>query len=66
MTKHCCDQMTYHANLTCEIHKNLFDCPDKLIIFHEEDCEYGLIIHDGGSSTIEIMFCPWCGKNLGY
>ncbi|WP_404900450.1 hypothetical protein PV791_04820 [Priestia filamentosa] len=25
---------------------------------------YGLIVHDGGSSTIEMSFCPWCGKKL--
>jgi hypothetical protein len=26
---------------------------------------YGLIVHDGGSSTIQIYFCPWCGERLG-
>jgi hypothetical protein len=26
---------------------------------------YGLLIHDGGSSSIEINFCPWCGAQLG-
>ncbi|WP_412762571.1 DUF6980 family protein [Priestia aryabhattai] len=26
--------------------------------------EYGLIIHDGGSSIIGISFCLWCGKKL--
>jgi hypothetical protein len=24
----------------------------------------GLIIHDGGSSSIGIAFCPWCGSTL--
>ncbi|WP_436666040.1 DUF6980 family protein [Priestia megaterium] len=22
------------------------------------------MIHDGGSSTIGISFCPWCGAEL--
>jgi len=26
--------------------------------------EYGLIVHDGGSSSITIEFCPWCGTQL--
>jgi hypothetical protein len=64
MIKHCCDDMAYHANYKCEIHENPFECPDKLIIFHERNKEYGLIIHDGGSSSIEILYCPWCGKKL--
>ncbi|WP_430089062.1 DUF6980 family protein [Peribacillus butanolivorans] len=64
MKKHCCDDMAYHANFKCEIHENLFECPDKLVIYYERDNEYGLIIHDGGSSSIEILFCPWCSKKL--
>jgi hypothetical protein len=26
--------------------------------------EYGIPVLDGGSSTIKIMFCPWCGQKL--
>ena len=62
MKKHCCEDMDYHANFKCDIHENSFDCPDKLIIFDEKDNDYGLIIHDGGFSSIGIDFCPWCGK----
>ncbi|MEK4905978.1 hypothetical protein NSQ92_02330 [Niallia sp. FSL M8-0099] len=39
-------------------------CPDKLILFDEKDHDYGLFIHDGGTSSIEIEFCPWCGSKL--
>lgn len=56
--------MTYYANLKCDLHKNPFECPDKIIIFDEQDRDYGLIIHDGESSFIAIDFCPWCGKIL--
>ncbi|WP_397304903.1 DUF6980 family protein [Peribacillus butanolivorans] len=64
MKKHCCDDMAYHENFKCEIHEKPFECPDKLVIYYEKDNEYGLIIHDGGSSSIEILFCPWCSKKL--
>ncbi|MBE5099767.1 hypothetical protein IGH99_11360 [Bacillus aryabhattai] len=64
MKKHCCDYMNYHANFTCDIHSDPFDCPDNLILFDKTNKEYGLIIHDGGSSIIGISFCPWCGKKL--
>jgi hypothetical protein len=26
--------------------------------------EYGILVFDGGSSEIELRFCPWCGKRL--
>ena len=26
--------------------------------------EYGISVLDGGSSTIQILFCPWCGQKL--
>lgn len=29
-----------------------------------KDGTYGIPIHDGGSSIIEIAFCPWCGSEL--
>ena len=64
MKKHCCEDMAYHANFKCDIHGNPFECPDKIIIFDEKDNDYGLVIHDGGSSSIGITFCPWCGKTL--
>ncbi|GIN39304.1 MULTISPECIES: DUF6980 family protein [Heyndrickxia] len=64
MKRHCCENMTYHANFECKIHENYFECPDKIIIFDRKNKEYGLIIHDGGTSSISISFCPWCGSNL--
>ncbi|WP_375345236.1 hypothetical protein ACEWPB_14270 [Priestia megaterium] len=64
MDKYCCEDMKYHANFNCDIHKDPFECPDKLILFDKRDDEYGLIIHDGGTAVIGILFCPWCGKKL--
>ncbi|WP_238158934.1 DUF6980 family protein [Priestia megaterium] len=64
MKTHCCDYMDYHANFMCDVHSDPFECPDNLILFDKTNKEYGLIIHDGGSSIIGISFCPWCGKKL--
>ncbi|MEK4385812.1 hypothetical protein MKZ25_08375 [Solibacillus sp. FSL W7-1464] len=64
MIEFCCEFMEYHANFKCDIHENPYDCPDKIVIFNEKSNDYGIIIHDGGSSIIEINFCPWCGDKL--
>ncbi len=55
--------MTKAVTSTCPKHKNRFDCPDALIETVDPNT-YGLIVHDGGSSIVEIHFCPFCGKNL--
>jgi hypothetical protein len=44
MKKHCCEDMTYHANFKCDKHENPFECPDKIIICDEKDNDYGLIM----------------------
>lgn len=61
---HCCEQMTSQVNSTCTDHNDQFDCPDHLIHYTPEFDEYGIIIHDGGTSTITIEHCPWCGSKL--
>ncbi|PID04110.1 hypothetical protein CSV67_01155 [Sporosarcina sp. P2] len=64
MKQHCCEDMAYHATFTCDVHKDPYDCPDQLILFDKTDQDYGLLIHDGGTSSIGISFCPWCGSTL--
>ncbi|MEK4671343.1 MULTISPECIES: DUF6980 family protein [Bacillati] len=59
-----CEDMDYHANFKCDIHDDPFECPDKVIIYDKQDNDYGLVIHDGGSSSISINFCPWCSTKL--
>ena len=60
--KHCCKSMD---EFVCEsVHE--FD-PDHMIYYSRQFDEYGIIIHDGGSSYITyiiIRHCPWCGKKL--
>ena len=62
MSLHCCDRMDHDLNQSCDVHETRSDCPDALIKVVRGG--YGLIIHDGGSSVIEISFCPWCGSKL--
>jgi hypothetical protein len=57
--------MSYWANFKCPEHLDVFACPDTIIYFKSRPTTYGLIVHDGGSSFIEIEFCPWCGSFLG-
>ncbi len=47
----------------CELHPDRSDCPDCLIRL-DDDSRFGLYIHDGGSSAIDIKFCPWCGSQV--
>lgn len=56
--------MTYRVNYVCKQHGDPFDCPDNLIFYSSKFDEYGIIVHDGGSSFIVISFCPWCGTKL--
>jgi hypothetical protein len=61
---HCCEAMKHWAENQCETHPDRFECPDALVHWSSMSREYGLIVHDGGSSVIGIAFCPWCGASL--
>jgi len=52
------------AENQCDKHLDRFTCPDALVHQSSKSGEYGLIVHDGGSSVISIAFCPWCGTSL--
>jgi hypothetical protein len=34
------------------------------VVFSAKFREYGISVLDGGSSYIEICYCPWCSKKL--
>lgn len=61
---HCCKMMTAQISHHCTEHSDPFACPDALITYEQCFDEYGIIIHDGGSSVITIDHCPWCGTAL--
>lgn len=60
----CCEAMTNQLIVRCEQHSDPFDCADNLIYHAEALAEYGIMIHDGGSSYCVIHYCPWCGTKL--
>jgi hypothetical protein len=63
--KHCCEDMRRQLTFRCEDHEDLGDCADSLVVYSEETGEFGIRVHDGGSSSIAIRHCPWCGAKLG-
>lgn len=56
--------MDRHTGKMCEEQDEKYDCPDDVITYSSALDEYGLIIHDGGTSSYEISFCPFCGTKL--
>lgn len=56
--KYCCEQMKYFISRNDSEFNS-----DDIIYYIPEFDEYGIVIHDGGSSSITIEYCPWCGKN---
>jgi hypothetical protein len=63
-TKYCCEATRIQVEYVCEQHPFPYDCPDTLIYHSNTSDQYGLHIHDGGSSFVFINFCPFCGKGL--
>jgi hypothetical protein len=62
--RHCCERMEEGLKLDCSQHEDVFGCPDTLLYYSDRSDEYGLIVHDGGTSYIVIGYCPWCGAKL--
>jgi hypothetical protein len=62
--QHCCERMEEGLKLDCSQHADEFECPDSLVYYADRSNEYGLIVHDGGTSYIVIRYCPWCGAKL--
>ena len=62
--QYCCEMMKDNSEFTCTKCKDMFECPDTLIYHNSQEKEYGIIIHDGGTSFMEIQYCPWCGTEL--
>ncbi len=62
--KYCCVNMAYHL-IEDKISKNSEEINYDSIIKHSlKRKEFGIPIHDGGSSYIKINYCPWCGQKL--
>jgi hypothetical protein len=55
--------MANQLSWSCEKHPSPSDCPDALI-GRFAGGRFGLFVHDGGTSRVEIEYCPWCGTHL--
>ncbi len=53
MIHHCCHLMTLYI-----------DDEDMIVLYVPKFRQYGIQVLDGGSSYIEIKYCPWCGSKL--
>lgn len=62
--KHCCEDLSVALDFSCDLHSDPFDCADSVLIYHPLFREYGLILHDGGMTYLQIDFCPFCGTRL--
>jgi hypothetical protein len=56
--------MSAQLQWSCAAHDDPFACPDALVHYTPRFDEFGLIVHDGGSSVRAIGYCPWCGTRL--
>ena len=61
---HCCERMGLSVTYECEECEDVWECGDALIYYSYIFDEYGLIVHDGGSSYVLLRHCPWCGARL--
>jgi hypothetical protein len=50
---HCCAMMRYYI-----------EHEDRVIYYWARFDEYLVPVHDGGTSGIQMKFCPWCGVRL--
>jgi hypothetical protein len=48
--------MNRHVGEMCEEDSDPYDCPDYVITYSDVFDEYGLIIHDGGTSSHTISY----------
>ncbi len=63
-SRFCCDELQAAVEHSCSEHPDVYQCPDHLISYTPNFDEYGIIIHDGGTASSVISFCPWCGARL--
>ncbi|MDF3028892.1 MAG: hypothetical protein K0S23_3199 [Fluviicola sp.] len=61
---YCCIAMAYYL-IEDKVSKNNSEINYDSIMRHTHGRkEFGIPIHDGGSSYIRINYCPWCGVQL--
>ena len=65
-SKFCCLEIAKHiSDGFSESGEIIYDDVD-IILRKLDNGTIGIPIHDGGTSMIEIRYCPFCGSKLGY
>lgn len=68
MPEHSCAGFDQQMQWACDTHDDPMDCPDALVVYQPSVHEYGIPVRDGvdsdATSTVKILFCPWCGAKL--
>ena len=49
---------------SCDLMDQYLSGEDEFVDYVPKFREYGVPVHDGGQSHIQINFCPWCGAKL--
>ena len=57
-----CVHAAHYSLHRCSMHRDGWSCPDTMLVKTRRG--FGLPVRNGGSSYIEIQFCPWCGIAL--
>jgi hypothetical protein len=50
--------MAEAVSSVCADHPDRFDCPDALIHYSPHSRSFGIIVHDGGSSSVRFTAWP--------
>lgn len=61
--KYCCLDMAYHLIEDKKTKRKTKINYDSIMLTTKRK-EFGIPIHDGGTSFIKINYCPWCGHKL--
>ena len=61
----CCEILAYYLERECPIHEHPWDCPDRLF-YRAADGEIGIVLRDGGSSFVTMLYCPFCAQELPF
>lgn len=48
----------------CERMRLAVESDEIPIVYTARYREFGVRVLDGGTSTIELLYCPWCGQKL--
>ena len=52
------------STFCCRRMESAISDPDLPVVYTAKFNEYGLKILDGGTSSLALIFCPWCGQKL--